>query len=189
MSRIRKSFYLREDTLSLARELIGKIIVSKTEGILTSGIISETEAYLGTGDRASHAYNHRLTKRTSVMYREGGISYVYLCYGVHHLLNVVTGPKGIPHAILLRSIIPETGIKTMLKRRGINTAKTWTGPGNLTRALGIDLRHNRLSLTGRQLWLEENLSFPAMKISTTPRIGIDYAGEDALLPYRFVLDK
>jgi DNA-3-methyladenine glycosylase len=123
------------------------------------------------------------------MYLEGGVSYVYLCYGIHHLLNVVTGIKSIPHAILLRSIIPETGIKTMLKRRGNKSGKI-SGPGKLTKALGIDLRHNGISLTGSQVWLEENPSFSGDgQIHTTARIGVEYAGKDALLPYRFVLSR
>ena len=182
------TFYLHSDVVAIARSLLGKGLFTRINGLLTGGIITETEAYAGVGDRASHAYNQRRTPRTEVMYSQGGIAYVYLCYGIHSLLNVVTAEEGTPHAVLIRAIQPLVGIEIMLQRRKkTRVDKTLTqGPGTVTAALGIDLQCNGLSLQSDALWIAEmHLSLQASDILVSPRIGIAYAGPDAALPYRF----
>jgi DNA-3-methyladenine glycosylase len=182
-------FYTRQSVTTIAQELLGKYLVTKIDGKLTAGMISETEAYEGVIDRASHAYNNRRTKRTEVMYSEGGVAYVYLCYGVHHLLNIVTNVQDIPHAVLLRGIIPAEGIKIMEQRRGLNYkgASFSDGPGKAAKALGIRVTHSGCSLLGERIWIEDRgNSLKAGEISISPRIGIPYANEHALWPYRFL---
>lgn len=188
--RISSSFYNREDVVSLARELIGKRLCTFVDKQYTSGIITETEAYAGVTDKASHAFGGRFTERTKTMFEKGGTSYVYLCYGIHHLFNIVTNKQGTPHAILIRGIFPEEGIEIMLQRRGkIRADKTLAaGPGTVSQALGIKTKHSGISLLEQTIWLEEtNIRVPEELISVGPRIGVDYAGEDAKLPYRFLL--
>jgi DNA-3-methyladenine glycosylase len=188
--KLSKTFYLRSDVVALAKELLGKILYTQdAEGCITAGIILETESYAGATDRASHAYNNRRTPRTEILFRAGGIAYVYLCYGMHYLTNVVTHQEGIPHAILLRAIHPIIGISAMQRRRGSQAIKNLcAGPGTLSAALGITKEHNGLSLTGNRIWIEESdISFPRSKICSGPRIGIDYAGADAKQPWRFWL--
>ena len=188
--KLEPSFYQSEDVVMLSKLLLGKLLVSHFGGELTSGIIVETEAYRGVTDRASHAYGNRRTGRTEVMFASGGSSYVYLCYGIHHLFNVVSGPANVPHAILVRAIEPFEGKEFMLRRTG---KKQWdnnigSGPGNVTRALGIHTRHSGTSLLSGELFIADNgISFRDTEIVSTPRIGVDYAGEDAALPYRFVV--
>ncbi|HPF65389.1 DNA-3-methyladenine glycosylase [Lentimicrobium sp.] len=187
-----RNFYLDGDVVGISKRLLGMKIVSNTPEGICAGIITETEAYAGETDRASHAFGGRLTQRTEVMYREGGIAYVYLCYGLHSLLNVVTGPAGLPHAVLIRGIYPLEGIDIMAGRikRSINLRKDGLGPGKLTRLLGVDISYNgtELKCQGR-LWIEyTGLPISESMISSGPRIGIDYAGEDAGLPYRFLAD-
>ncbi|MGV3598797.1 MAG: DNA-3-methyladenine glycosylase [Bacteroidota bacterium] len=192
MKKLTSDFYLREDVLQIARDLIGKELITNINGTITSGIITETEAYAGVVDRASHAYGGRRTNRTETMYATGGISYVYLCYGIHHLFNVVTNVKDIPHAVLIRNIQPLKGLETILERRRKKKIdKTLsTGPGTMSEALGIKTLHNGFDLTGSTIWIEDagiNVADEVVKI--TPRIGVDYAGEDAKLPYRFVIEE
>jgi DNA-3-methyladenine glycosylase len=191
MKKLPKSFYQGTDVVSLSRQLIGKKLVSRFEGRRTSGMIVETEAYLGAIDRASHAYGMRRTKRTEVMYGEGGLIYVYLCYGIHYLFNVVVSPRDVPHAILIRALEPLEGIDTMLERSGkkaLNHSLTG-GPGTLTRALGLTTAHTGLSLTGSSpVWIEPGESeVPEDQIIVSTRVGVAYAKHDALLPYRFQL--
>lgn len=184
-------FYEREDVAQLARELIGKVICTALDGHYTSGIITETEAYAGIIDKASHAYGGRRTARTKIMYAAGGVAYVYLCYGIHHLFNVVTGRSGVPHAVLLRGIEPLEGVDVMMIRRKARTiGKTFSkGPGSASQALGIQTRYTGTSLAGNRIWIEDRgIAVPDKSILVTPRIGVDYAGEDALLPYRFVVN-
>lgn len=190
------SYYSSENVVEIARDLIGKEIFTNFDGQLCSGIISETEAYEGVIDKASHAYGGKRTKRTETMFLEGGRSYVYLCYGIHSLFNIVTGPVATPHAVLLRGIFPKAGVSIMKARTGkTSIANISNGPGKLCKALGIKLIHNNISLVENQIWIEsDGLSYDVKgyevdnyKIETTKRIGIDYAGEDALLPYRFIL--
>ncbi len=186
------SFYLQDSVTLIAKELIGAKLCSFKDDILTSGIIVETEAYEGITDKASHAYNNRRTARTNIMFQEGGVAYVYLCYGMHHLFNVVTNVKGIPHAVLIRAIVPASGIETMKLRTGkkhINFKET-NGPGKLTKALGIHTSDTGESLFGNKIWIEKPLiQINQSDIITGPRIGVDYAGEDAFLPYRYYLDQ
>jgi len=178
------SYYLDEDVVFIAKDLLGKLFLTNIEGALTGGIFTETEAYKGMEDRACHAFGGRRTKRNDALYEEGGISYVYLCYGLHYLFNIVTNSKDTPHAVLIRAIKPVIGIDTMIKRRKREKDLT-AGPGSLSQALGINLSHNKLSLVGDKIWIEEGEK-PA-EILATPRIGVEYAKEDALLPYRFVV--
>ena len=159
---------------------------------ITGGIIIETEAYKGAEDRACHAYNYRKTKRNHAMYQNGGIAYIYLCYGIHYLLNVVTHTEGVPHAVLIRAIFPTFGIETMLKRRKKNSLnpKLTSGPGSVCQALGIDLSHNAISLNSPCVWIaNSDVLIDQSQIYQGPRIGVDYAGQDALLPWRFKLEK
>lgn len=184
------SFYQSEDVVMLAKLLLGKLLVTRFDGELTSGIIVETEAYRGAVDKASHAYGNRRTGRTEIMFASGGLAYVYLCYGIHHLFNVVSGSAGVPHAILIRAIEPFEGKDIMLLRSG---KKKWdnsigSGPGNVTKALGIHTSHTGTSLLGGEIFIADNgISFQDTEIVSTPRIGVDYAGEDAALHYRFVV--
>ncbi len=139
-------------------------------------------------DKASHAFGERRTKRTEVMYSAGGIAYVYLCYGIHHLFNVVANQAGIPHAILIRGIEPVEGIEVMLQRmkKVSFDSSVGKGPGNVSRALGIYTKHTGYPLTGDEVFIaDDGTVVKKSKIITSPRIGVDYAAEDARLLYRF----
>ena len=184
---LKASYYLNPDVVSLAKDLIGKTLCTRFNNKLTCGIITETEAYAGVTDKASHAYRGRRTNRTETMYSKGGISYVYLCYGIHRLFNIVTNTQDIPHAILIRAIYPTKGIEEIVKRRGAKLSDNLcVGPGKVSQALGIDLAHNGLSLTGKEIWLQDDhIKIREEDIHVGPRVGVDYAKEDALLPYRF----
>jgi DNA-3-methyladenine glycosylase len=186
LTKLHSSFFQSKNVVQLAQELIGCELFTRVDGVLTSGLITETEAYAGQGDKACHAHLGRFTKRTSVMYEPGGIAYIYLCYGIHHLFNIVTNTKGNADAILIRAIAPTSGIDIMLSRRGKSKVnKTLTsGPGNVSKALGLDKTHNAMSVCGDTIWVQQSSS-SAIDIVKTTRIGIDYAGEDALLPWRF----
>lgn len=184
-------FYRQEDVLLLGKELLGKTLFTSFDGVLTGGIITETESYKGTEDKACHAYGNRKTNRTRVMYEEGGVAYIYLCYGIHHLFNIVTHTAGTPHAILVRSIYPTHGIETILQRRKKDkvTPKLTCGPGTVTEALGIRTSHNGTSLQSDSIWIgDRGITIPSEKIQCSPRIGVDYAEEHALLPWRFHVD-
>lgn len=185
-------FYLKQDVVELAHALLGKYLFTRIDKKLTGGIITETEAYQGVIDKASHAYGGKRTRRTEIMYAEGGSAYVYLCYGIHSLFNIVTNRKDVPHAILIRAIQPTHGIETMLKRRNRKKLDRTlsAGPGTVSQALGIHYSHSGLSLAGNKIWLEErNLIPDPGNVIVTPRIGVNYAAEDALLPYRFLWNK
>lgn len=181
-----KAYFEYHNVVLLAKDLIGKELNTYIEGVRTSGIITETEAYAGKGDKACHAHLGRFTERTKVMYESGGIAYVYLCYGIHHLFNIVTNTQGNADAILIRAIEPTQGLDIMQKRRGKSKIdKTLTsGPGNLTKALGISKSHNTVSLTGDDIWIND-IGHQTSDIVETKRVGIDYAEEDASLPWRF----
>lgn len=184
---LKASYYLNKDVVALAKDLIGKTLCTRINGKLTCGVITETEAYAGVTDKASHSYGGRRTNRTETMYSKGGVSYVYLCYGIHRLFNIVTNEKDTPHAILIRAIYPTKGIEEIVRRRGAKLSNNLcVGPGKVSQALGIDLLHNNLSLTGKEIWLQDdNIKIKQSDIQIGPRVGIDYAGEDAKLPYRF----
>jgi DNA-3-methyladenine glycosylase len=190
MKKLTLDFYKRTNVLQIAQELLGKILVTNQDGIVTSGRIVEVEAYNGIVDKASHAFGERRTNRNEIMYAEGGVAYVYLCYGIHYLFNVVTHTKEIPHAILIRALEPIKGIDTMLNRIGkkkIDNTLT-RGPGNLSKALGITALQTGVSLLGKKLFIgDDGFEYTQNEIAASPRIGVDYAGNDALLPYRFFI--
>ena len=184
------TFYCRDDVVQISRELLGKVLCSRTNGGVTKAVITETEAYAGVGDRASHAWGGRRTKRTEPMFREGGTAYVYLCYGIHHLFNVVTAEAGTPHAVLVRGGQPLEGRELMKTRRGGRaTDRTLlSGPGSLAQALDITTKATGTSLLGNRIWIEDHgIEFDENLITTGPRVGVDYAGEDAARPYRFLV--
>ena len=188
--KLNKSFYLRDNVVLIARELLGKYIFTNFDGQLCCGIITETEAYEGVTDKASHAFGGRRTKRTDIMFSEGGIAYVYLCYGIHSLFNVVTNVEGVPHAVLIRGIKPACGESEMLKRTGKQKIEKnfANGPGKVSKVLGIHYSHSGLSLSSDKIWLENSdITIRNENIICDKRVGIDYAEEDALLPYRFIL--
>jgi DNA-3-methyladenine glycosylase len=190
MKKLPVSFYKRQKVLRIAEELLGKLLVTKWDGVITSGRIVEVEAYNGIIDKASHAFDGRRTARNEIMYADGGVAYVYLCYGIHHLFNVVTNCKETPHAILVRAIEPVKGIDKMLQRVGKKKLdNTLTrGPGNLSKALGISTKLSGCSLRSKNLFIADNgFVFSKKEIITSPRIGVDYAGKDALLHYRFYI--
>jgi DNA-3-methyladenine glycosylase len=189
MPKIPLSYYRQKDVVAISRDLLGKYLFTNIDGKgITGGIIVETEAYAGAIDKASHAHGNRRTKRTEVMFGEGGVSYVYLIYGFHNMFNIITNEAGTPHAILVRAIEPTDGIEIMLRRRGMAKAerKLTGGPGVLCEALGITRDHNGLPLDGDVVWLEDRgLTFPKKQIIASPRVGIAYAEEDAHHPWRF----
>ena len=190
IKKLDNSFYDRPNVVTIARELLGRILVTEFDGQRTSGRIVETEAYNGVGDRASHAWSGRRTSRTEIMYGRGGSAYVYLIYGIHHLFNVVTNVADTPHAVLIRALEPLEGIPMMLRRTGKATLDhTLTrGPGNLSKALGLHISHTGTSLLGAEIYIGDDGFRPRRAdIMTGPRIGVDYAGPDAGLPYRFFL--
>lgn len=186
-------FYTRTDVILIARELLGKVLYTSFDNELTAGIILETEAYAGAVDKASHAYNNRRTARTEIMYCSGGCAYVYLCYGIHPLFNVVTSVKDDPKAVLIRAIEPLYGIEIMKNRKGksLLSKKDSIGPGNVTKLLGIKVVHSGSSLFNTSdskpgIWIQdEGFSVLDNQVKTGTRIGVGYAGDDALLPYRF----
>ena len=181
-----RDFYRRSDIVVVARDLLGKVLCTRIGGHTTKAIIAETEAYAGATDRASHAFGNRRTRRTEPMFADGGIAYVYLCYGIHHLFNVVAGRKDEPLAVLVRAGVPLTGVDTMLERRRKPHPDDalLAGPGSLAQALGIRTDMSGTSLTGRRIWIEDH-GIAVDDVETGPRIGVDYAGTDAGLPYRF----
>ena len=185
-----QSFYDRKEVVLIAKELLGKILSTRFDGIRTSGRIVETEAYAGTGDRASHAFGGRRTARSEDLYGEPGTVYMYICYGMHHLFNVITNKKNIPHGVLIRAIEPMEGIEQMIIRTGKLTADyTLTrGPGNLSRALGLTKKHTGTNLfSGEILIMDDGLRYKNDQILATKRIGVESAGEDAELRYRFIV--
>lgn len=180
-----KEFYRRPEVVTVARELLGKVIVTRFEGSRTAGIITETEAYAGVGDRASHAFSGRRTARTETMYAAGGVTYVYLCSGMHHLFNVVTAARDVPHAVLIRAIQPLEGEERMRHRRMGRQLRT-DGPALVSQVLGIRTAHDGTDLTSGPIRIEDHGFAPEPgRVIVGPRIGVEYAGADALLPYRF----
>ena len=187
--KLTKKYYQNEDVVHLAKDLLGKILITNIDGIKTGGIITETEAYSEI-EKGSHAYNKRKTERTKIMFEPGGHSYVYFCYGMHHLFNIVTGKKDIAQAVLIRAIQPTVGLEEILRRRKKDKPdkNLSNGPGKVCQALGITKEHNGLLLTENKIWLEKStLKIREEQILSSPRIGIDYAEADKLLPWRFVL--
>lgn len=189
--RLDLKFYTRLDTAAIARDLLGKLlVVPDTNGKRVSGMIVETEAYLGEIDRAAHSYGGRRTARNEVMYSGGGAAYVFFVYGMYFQFNVVCGAVDHPHAILIRGIQPVEGIETMrLRRPAAKKDRDLTsGPGKLCIALGIDRSFNGEDLvSSERVWIESRKKLASDQIVVGKRIGIDYAGEDAELPLRFWL--
>jgi DNA-3-methyladenine glycosylase len=190
LNKLDQSFYDRKNVIRIARDLLGKILVTQFDGIRTTGRIVETEAYNGINDRASHAFGGRRTPRTEHLYGSAGTAYVYICYGMHHLFNVTTNKKDIPHAILIRALEPLEGIDQMLARTGKPFADfTITkGPGNLARAMGMSKKHTGQNLFADEIFIEDDgIRYRKNEIIATKRIGVEYAREDAELPYRFIV--
>lgn len=188
--KLSRDFYERSDVVTVGHELLGKTLVTSIEGQYTAARITELEVYAGRGDKACHANDGLRTKRTEVMYGQGGMAYVYLCYGIHHLFNVVTNKEGQADAILIRAVEPLEGIDIMQERRKkAKLDKTISsGPGTLSKAMGISTKkHYGLDLLGDIIWIEEAPLVPKKDIVVSTRIGVDYAEEDALRPWRFYI--
>ena len=196
-NRLNLNFYLHTDVVQLAKELLGKVLVTEFDNKRTAGRITETEAYRAPDDRACHAYGNRRTARTEVMFQEGGRAYIYLCYGIHHLFNVVTAPEGLAHAVLIRAVEPLEGLEHMYERRGLAPNKRGgippklsTGPGSLAQALGLHTGQNSQSLVhpDSPIWIEDRgLIFSENEIAAGPRIGVESAGAAAAWEWRFWL--
>ncbi len=190
LKKLDHSFYDRKNVVQIARELLGKILVTEFDGVRTSGRIIETEAYNGVGDRASHAFGGRRTNRSEHLYGSPGTVYMYICYGMHHLFNVVTNKKDTPHAVLIRALEPIDGVNYMLKRVG-KPSPDYTltkGPGNLARALGLSKKHTGCNLFSEEIFIEDDgLRYKKDEIAASKRIGVEYAAKDAELLYRFFI--
>jgi len=190
--RLPLDFYTRTDVLQNSQDLLGKVLVTEFDGLRTACRITETEAYRAPDDRACHAFGNRRTARTEVMFHEGGRAYIYLCYGIHHLFNVVTAPEGAAHAILIRAAEPVEGVEIMLKRRRLTAynLRLTTGPGALSQALGLTTRWTGQSFfaPNSPIWIEDRGDvFSENEIASGKRIGVEYAGECADWPWRFWL--
>jgi len=189
--RLPLAYYRSGDVTGIARDLLGRILVTRIGGVRTAGRIVETEAYRGPEDRASHAWNNRRTDRTAVMFKKGGVAYIYLCYGIHQMMNVVTGPAGHPHAVLLRALEPLEGLEAMARRRGlpVDHPRLASGPGSLGQAMGLDTSLSGTSLSGREepVWIEAGEPVPPEMICSGPRIGVEYSGDAAHWPWRFFI--
>jgi DNA-3-methyladenine glycosylase len=186
--RLSESFYERTNVVKIARELLGKSLFTKVNGIVTAGKIVETEAY-SWKERGCHAFSGKMTERNKIMFDAGGHAYVYVCYGMHNLFNVVTNKTGKAEAILIRALEPQEGLSEMKRRRGDikNKFHLTSGPGRLTKAMGIDRNFNGKSLLNSDVWIEDSGEVVRGQIEVSQRIGIDYAGEDAKLPWRFLI--
>lgn len=184
--KLEPSYYQGSNVKSVAKDLLGKVLHSQIHNSSTSGVIVETEAYSYT-EKGCHAYNFLRTHRTEVMFCEGGVAYVYLCYGIHHMFNIVTNKVDKPEAVLIRALQPLEGQQMMMKRMKYDAInKITSGPGKLSKALGIDRRLNGKSLNDSEIWVEDHgIKFVKNEIVSTKRVGIDYAGDDANLPWRF----
>ncbi|MEO6548849.1 MAG: DNA-3-methyladenine glycosylase [Ferruginibacter sp.] len=190
LNKLTIDFYNRKNVLQIAKELLGKVVVTNFDGIKTSARIVETEAYGGITDKASHAWMGKRTARNEHIYAQAATTYVYICYGIHQMLNIVTNEKDVPHAILVRAVEPIEGIEIMLKRTGkqLPDYTLTKGPGNVGKALGIYKLHSGLSLLSDTIYIaSDNYQVPEEVVGASKRIGVDYAGEDALLPYRFYI--
>jgi DNA-3-methyladenine glycosylase len=187
---LKQDFYGRQDVVQISKDLLGKVLCTFFDDTFTAGIITETEAYCGRNDKACHANNGTRTDRTEVMYGKPGHGYVYLCYGIHHLFNVVTNDEGLADAVLIRGIRPLDGIDVMKERRGMEKIKGLSdGPGKLTQAIGIKTSMSGITLMEPPVWIEDRgFTFAEKEITATPRIGVDYAGEHAKREWRFLVD-
>lgn len=177
--------------VQIAKELLGSVIETRIRGVVTSGRIVETEAYVGLTDRASHSYGGRRTAKNEAMYGEPGTAYIYICYGLHRMFNVVTNEKNVPDAILIRAVEPIAGIPVMLKRTGKSVAdySITRGPGNTGKALGMLKSFSGTSLRNGpvRIFSDDSFVLPDEQIGISARVGVEGAGEDALRPYRFFI--
>ncbi|MEL6987489.1 MAG: DNA-3-methyladenine glycosylase [Bacteroidota bacterium] len=190
--RLPKSFFIRDDVNLIAKELLGKYLMTKINGVISGGMIVEAEAYRTPDDTACHATKFGRTSRTEIMYKEGGHAYVYICYGIHDLFNVVTGKENDAHAVLIRAIEPSDNLQTIMERRNIFKLKSnlGAGPGVVTKALGITMNHNGINMLSNQssIWLEDReIKIQANQIATGPRVGCENAGVSAFWPWRYVI--
>lgn len=187
-NRLPVEFYRQADVVSVARQLLGKHLYTSIDGMLTGGIIVETEAYRGPEDRGSHAYNNKRTPRNEMMYKAGGLAYMYICYGIHDMLNIVTGDEGISHAALIRAIEPVDGLDIMRSRRGLvgKDIRLCQGPGALAKSLGLTKTHNGSDLQGDLIWLtNEGISYSDEQVISTARVGMDFDGLYKTIHWRF----
>ena len=186
-----QSFYNRP-VLDVARDLLGRRVVRLLDDQRVSGLIVETEAYRGEEDLACHA-RAGLTPRTAVMYGPAGHAYVYFTYGMHWMLNCVTGPENFSAAVLIRAILPQEGLETIAINRAGRPRREWcNGPAKLCQALAIDGEHNNITLNNPDgnLWLEEGQPVEDMHVQNTPRIGINNTPEPwRSIPWRFVVNE
>ena len=190
IKKLDESFYDRTDVLKISKELLGKILITRFDGKLTAGRIVETEAYAGVGDRACHAFGGKRTARMEAVYGSPGTIYIYICYGMHHLFNVVTNKKDIPHVILIRALEPLEGIEIMLERTGKKQLdfSLARGPGNVSRALGMTKAHSGGNLLAGDIYIaDDGLKYKKDQILITKRIGVESAREDAERLYRFIV--
>lgn len=181
-------FYRQDDVVSVARQLLGKHLYSFVDGQLTGGVIVETEAYRGPEDRGSHAYNGKRTPRNEMMYQAGGVAYMYICYGIHDMLNIVTGIEGISHAALIRAIEPTEGLEVMRIRRGIfdQDGRLCRGPGALAKSLGLTKLHNGVDLQKDTIWLtDEGLNYRDDQVVSSARVGMNFDGPYKSIAWRF----
>ncbi|HEY0668352.1 MAG TPA: DNA-3-methyladenine glycosylase [Sphingobacteriaceae bacterium] len=188
MAKLSNAFYQRDDVVTISRELLGKYLFVNTENEITGGIIVETEAYRGPDDVGSHAFNNRRTARNDIMYSTGGVVYMYICYGIHDMLNIVTGVENTAHAVLIRALKPTAGIDIMRERRKVfkDDNRLCRGPGALAKALALRKVHNGISLQGNEIWIEDRgLVFPENEIVAGPRIGLNIEEPYKSIPWRF----
>lgn len=187
-TRLSKGFFTAEDTVLIAKQLLGKKLYTQIDGELCSAIIVETEAYKGPQDVGSHAFNNKRTTRNEVMYHEGGVVYMYICYGIHDMLNIVTGPAESSHAVLIRALEPVDGIAYMQRRRMISDIRRLCkGPGALSRAMGLNKRHNGISLQGDQIWIEDSAELKDDDIIKTSRVGLNIDEPFKSIAWRFYI--
>ena len=187
--KLSNSFYQRNDTIEMAKELLGRFLYTNINGQLTGGMIVETEAYMGVTDSSCHTFNNRKTNRNATMYNQGGVIYMYICYGIHDMLNIATGNEGDSQVILIRAIEPLTGIEIMKERRGEMPLKRLAkGPGSLAKALGLKRIHDGISLIKDTIWIEdEGINIGAENIIESPRIGLGCPEPYFSMPWRFFL--
>lgn len=182
-----RSFYAGKDPVRIARGLLGKVVWVRAKEGDCAGRIVETEAYGGPRDRASHAWRGK-TKRNESMFGRPGTAYIYLCYGIHRMFNVVTAPEGVAAAVLIRGVEPLEGVEKMARRRGVSASefRLTAGPGALTQALGISMKWDRCDLVCGPISIEDDgVKVPKRKIETGRRVGVNYAGPAARFPWRF----
>lgn len=190
MKRLTQAFYDRTDVVKIARELLGKVVVTNINNRLTSGRIVETEAYVAFIDKASHSFGGKRTTKNEHMYAAAGTTYIYICYGIHQMLNFVTNKSGIPDAVLIRAVEPLKGVDIMAERTGKKESdySITKGPGNVGKALGVFKHMSGIHLTDNQIYVcDDGFNIEDAGIGVSERIGVGGAGKDARLPYRFYI--